>query len=220
MITVKLAPAVFLARFPTPYTLAATFLRFQERYESRRFRGRVFTLEQFMDWYAATFGNFTYYQDWSGFNVPSTALLPFYAGRFDPLMEKERRFLARFARERPPFYVIGVASDATAADLRHELAHALFFIEPAYRRAVRAAMRGHDTSALARAIVDAGYHPRVVTDEVHAYLIAGARALNPAAARRLAPLARELRRIFRRHAAGPLAVLARRRAGTRKWRAR
>jgi hypothetical protein len=28
---------------------------------------RFFSLEQYMDWYAARCGNFTYYQDWSGF---------------------------------------------------------------------------------------------------------------------------------------------------------
>ena len=115
MTTVTLARAIFLVRFRTQHELAATFLRFQEHYESRRFRGRVFTLEQFMDWYAATFGAFTYYQDWSGFNVPSIALAPFYAGRFDPLLEKERRFLAHFAGERAPFYVIGVADGSNSA---------------------------------------------------------------------------------------------------------
>jgi hypothetical protein len=59
-----------------------------------------------MDWYAERYGNFTYYQDWAGFNVPSTALQPFYEGRFDPLSEKEKALLRLFNGLRERFYVI------------------------------------------------------------------------------------------------------------------
>ena len=74
----EIAPGVFLLRYQSQYELATTFLRFQEHYESRRFRNRVFSLEDFMDWYASRFGGFTYYQDWAGFNLPSTAFTAFY----------------------------------------------------------------------------------------------------------------------------------------------
>src|SRR6185503_8648159 len=107
----KIADGVFLVRFDTQYGLASTFLRIQEHYESSRFRNRVFSLEQFMDWYADQFGAFTYYEDWSGFNVPSTALEPFYAGEFDPLLRKEQELLRLFEKERRPFYVIGLSDD-------------------------------------------------------------------------------------------------------------
>jgi hypothetical protein len=157
----------------------------------------VFTLEQYMDWYAARFGAFTYFEDWGGFNVPSTALEPFYQGWFDPLLQKESRLLRRFRHVRRPFYVIGIAADA---DLRHELAHALFFTEPAYQAEVLAAMRGYDTGALERTLASMGYHQQVLTDEVHAYLIAPAGALGRGA-KRLAPLQKNLRAIFRRYAA-------------------
>src|SRR4249920_176504 len=109
MITTRIARGIFLVRFDSQYELASTFLRIQEHYESSRFRGRVFTLEQYMDWYAARFGAFTYFEDWSGFNVPSTAFEPFYRGRFDPLLRKEARLLRRFRRfrhRRTPYYVI------------------------------------------------------------------------------------------------------------------
>lgn len=89
----RIAKDIYLLRFKTQYELAATFLRVQEHYESPRFHGRIFSLEQFMDWYAKRYGNFTYYEDWAGFNVPSTALQPFYEGKFDPLSEKEKEFL-------------------------------------------------------------------------------------------------------------------------------
>lgn len=192
----RIAEDIFLVRFDTQYALASTFLRIQEHYESSRFRNRVFSLEQFMDWYADRYGAFTYYQDWSGFNVPSTALEPFYGGRFDPLLRKEERLLRLFEGQRPPFYIIGLASNA---DLKHELAHALFFTRPAYRKAVRAAMREYDTSALKRRLAKMGYHRSVLADEAHAYLIAppDSDGWSPKA---LAGLRRELRAIYRQYA--------------------
>ena len=195
MTKVQIADGIFLVRFPTQYELASTFLRVQEHYESSRFRNRVFTLEAYMDWYAAAFGAFTYFEDWSGFNVPSLALEPFANGRFDPLLKKEQRFLRRFRHDRRPFYVIGVASDR---DLKHELAHALFFTRPDYKRAVLAAMRDYDTSALERKLARMGYHKHVLRDEVHAYLVAPSGALGPGKA--LAPLRRALQAIYRQHA--------------------
>lgn len=195
MTKTKLAQGIFLVRFPSQYELAASFLRIQEHYESSRFRGRVFTLEEYMDWYAARFGAFTYLEDWSGFNVPSTAFEPFFAGRFDPLLRKEARLLGRFRRERAPYYVIGISSDV---DFRHELAHALFFTRLDYRQAVLAAMREYDLTPLTTRLAAMGYHRRVLTDEAHAYLIAPAGRVD--GGKRLAPLARALKSIFRRHA--------------------
>jgi hypothetical protein len=191
----RVADRVFLVRFDTQYALASTFLRFQEHYESPRFRNRVFSLEQFMDWYAARHGAFTYYQDWAGFNVPSSTFDAFRAGRFNPLLEKERRLLKMFEGEREPFYVIGTSSDA---ELKHELAHGFYFTRPAYRREVRAAIRGHDTSALERRLRAMGYHRAVVADEVQAYLVSGTRDVPT---RALAPLRRQVQAIYRRHAA-------------------
>jgi hypothetical protein len=193
MLKRKLTDGIFLVRFDTQYALASTFLRIQEHYESQRFRNRVFSLEEFMDWYAGRFGAFTYYQDWSGFNVPSAALAPFYEGRFDPLLRKEQRLLRLLEHERGPFYVIGIAADI---DLEHELAHALYFVRPEYRNAVRAAMRQYDTSALKRRLANMGYHRSVLTDEAHAYLVAA----GTLAAQGLSPLRRELRALYRQHA--------------------
>src|SRR6266436_1245101 len=141
----KVGKGIYLLRFKTQYQLTATFLRVQEHYESPRFHGRIFSLEQYMDWYAERYGNFTYYQDWSGFNVPSTAFQPFYEGKFDPLNEKETQLLGLFKDLRERFYVIGVYDSGAKDSLTHELAHALFFIDDRYREAVREAMRAYDT---------------------------------------------------------------------------
>jgi hypothetical protein len=194
----QIADSIHLVRFDSQYALASTFLRFQEHYESIRFRGRVFSLEDYMDWYAKRFGAFTYYEDWTGFNVPSTALAAFYSGRFDPLLRKERQLLRLFTKVRTPFYVIGLHTDR---DLRHEIAHALFFMRPGYRREVRAAMRSYDTSAVRRRLTSLGYHRRVLDDEVHAYVLAGGNDVGESA-RALLPLRRALRSIYAAHTEG------------------
>jgi len=194
----KVAKGIYLLRFRTQYELAATFLRVQEHYESPKFHGRIFTLEQYMDWYAADRGNFTYYQDWSGFNVPSTAFEAFYAGKFDPLSEKEKQLLALFRGLRERFYVIGIYESGS---LTHELAHALYFTDDAYREAVQAAMRGYDTSAFAKQIADAGYAKHVVPDEMQAYMVAPSSGLGRGL-ERLQPLRKALRKLYRRHSKG------------------
>lgn len=194
----RVAKGIYLLRFESQYELAATFLRVQEHYESPRFHGRIFTLEQYMDWYAARHGNFTYYQDWSGFNVPSTALQPFYDGKFDPLSRKEQRLLGLFRNLRERFYVIAIHDGGKRGTLTHELAHALFFTDAAYRRAVRKAMGEYDISGLERQIADAGYARHVIADEVQAYLVAPSGSLG-AASRALQPLRRKLRALFRQH---------------------
>ena len=80
------------------------------------------------------FGNFTYYQDWAGFNVPSTAFQQFYEGKFNPL-EKEKQLLRLFKDVRERFYVIGIYDSGAKDSLTHELAHALFFVDDSYRKA-------------------------------------------------------------------------------------
>jgi hypothetical protein len=194
----QIGDGIHLVRFDSQYALASTFLRFQEHYESSRFRGRVFSLEDYMDWYAERFGAFTYYEDWTGFNVPSTALAPFYSGRFDPLLRKERQLLRLFKNVRAPFYVIGLYKDD---DLTHEIAHGLFFMRPGYRREVRAALRAYDTSAISRRLASLGYHRRVLEDEVHAYVLAGVNVVGESA-RALLPLRRALRSIYAAHTQG------------------
>ena len=159
---------IFLARFDTQYALASTFLRIQEHYESSRFSNRVFSLEQFMDWYADRFGALRT----SRTGAASTCRRPrsnLSTPEVRPSAGERAAVPAAVREERRPFYVIGLSDDD---DLKHELAHALFFTRPAYRKSVRAAMREHDTSALEKRLASMGYHRSVLADEVNAYLVA------------------------------------------------
>jgi hypothetical protein len=138
----EVAPKVYLLTFDTQKDVTSTFLRFQEHYESPEFAGKVFTLDEYKEWYVKNSpngiktGEFTYYSDWSGFNIPSTILQPFYEGKFHPLSEAEQRILDLFRDKEHPFYIIGVHKESKSFEklLRHETAHGLFFTNPEYKK--------------------------------------------------------------------------------------
>lgn len=168
-----IAGRIFCIRLPTNHLLASTFLRFQEHYESAEFRGRVFTWEEFMDWYAHEYGEFTYLSDWCGFNLPDTAFDAFRRGDFDPLTRKERLLLDAVADCERPFYVIGVVSGESDV-LVHEFAHALFYLDETYRGQVRDTLSRYDLSAASRHLLKTeGYGANVLDDELNAYLLTG-----------------------------------------------
>ena len=121
----------------------------------------------------------------------------FYEGKFDPLSEKEKEFLRLFKDLRERFYMIGIYDSGAKDSMTHELAHALFFVDDCYRKAVRKAMRGYDTTKLARQIADADYARHVIPDEIQAYIIAPSGKLGALPA--LTPLRQELRALFRKH---------------------
>jgi len=169
----EVAPNVFHLNFPTQYLVTSTFLRFQEHYESPKYRGKVFTLEEFMDWYAkeqGKNGEFTYFTDWAGFNIPSRVLQKFYAGEFNPLTVKEKQLLAMFAGRKEPFYLIGTYGEDDAETLRHEIAHGLFATNPEYRREVLAVLKPLKLKPVFGMLRDLGYHWRSWIDEAHAYI--------------------------------------------------
>ncbi|MEK6853175.1 MAG: ABC transporter ATP-binding protein [Nanoarchaeota archaeon] len=179
----EIISGVYHLNFPTQQVLASTFLRFQEHYESPQFRDKIFSLDEFRKWYIANSengkktGKFTYYEDWTGFNIPSYVLAPFYQGLFDPLSEPEKSFLKIFAdKKEAKFYVIGTFGDCRAAEsaLEHEIAHGLFYIDEGYKLKVLrilAAVKPEDKARIRTHFMDGGgYDEKVIEDEMHAHL--------------------------------------------------
>lgn len=163
-----------------------SFLRMQEYYESPRFRGQVFGLEEFMDWYSPNYGDgaFTYPKDWTGFNVPADAVRAL-RDRFSDHSRKEAALLAGLeaagvlADER--FYLIGTSRDNDAdtderADdtvLAHEIRHGLFYCSDAYREEVTAVIQRHDLQRWRKKLAAMGYDEAVFVDETQAYVLTG-----------------------------------------------
>ncbi|MCK4539751.1 ABC transporter ATP-binding protein [Candidatus Parcubacteria bacterium] len=176
----KLTNKIHLLTFETQQDITSTFLRFQEHYESPNFRGKIFSFDEFKQWYIKTSpngkisGKFTYYSDWNGFNIPSHVLKPFYDGKFNPLSEQESKLLDIFKDEVGAFYIIGVHSGTKKIDqlLNHEIAHGLFYTSDNYKADVLRILSQFDVSAIKEELRSkAGYHEKVLNDEVHAYSI-------------------------------------------------
>jgi hypothetical protein len=164
---------MYLVTFPGQHQMASTFLRFSEHNESPKFRGSVFTHEEFLAWYASVQPATSYVDYWDGFNVPARALEPFRAGRFDPLTEDERKLLDLLADVPPESYVIG-AIEGDRETIIHEVVHGLFALDAAYRAEALAALETIDLTALKACLQSKdGYHEDVLDDEVIAHALTG-----------------------------------------------
>lgn len=170
---IKIGEGIFILIFKTQKDLTSTFLRFQEHYESPKFRGQVFTIDEYKKWYKKVRGRFSYYTDWNGFNIPSKVLNPFYDGKFNPLSVKEKKLLNLFKDEKGKFYIIGVhLNDGEVYALCHELAHALFYINKKYRGEMLALEKKYKFDKIAESFVKTGgYHKSVFEDEFQAYAV-------------------------------------------------
>ena len=162
---------VFQLEFDNQLELASTFLRFEEFYESPKFKGKIFTLKEFKEWYTKEKGAFTYYEDWPAFNIPSSVLKPFIEGKFDPLSKAEKELISLFKNTTGIFYIIGVVAGADSF-CNHELAHALFFTQPDYKKQVLIVLIKYDTSAIKQELRGmSGYCEEVLDDELNAWIL-------------------------------------------------
>lgn len=175
----KIGENIYFLNFETRRDVTSTLLRFQECIDTHDFRGKIFTLTEYKKWYIAHRGKgkFTYYEDWGGFNFPDSVLKPFYAGKFDPLSAKEKKVLETFRNVRGKFYVIATFKRKGLGTLKHEVGHALYYVNKKYRGEVDAVLSKIKVPEMERRILLKGYAPEVLKDEVHAYLISSVREL-------------------------------------------
>lgn len=176
MIIIKkeLSKNIFVLEFESQLDITSTFLRFQEYYESPKFSGKIFTLNEYKKWYIKEKGSFTYYTDWSGFNIPSYVLKPFFEGKFNPLSKKEKQLLNLFKDIKNKYYIIGIHKGMNKKKikylLRHEIAHAMFYTDSNYRLEVLHILKKYDVSKIKDKLSSMGGYARsVLDDEVHAY---------------------------------------------------
>jgi len=151
--------------------LGNTFIRFQEYYESpnKDFKNKIFTVGQVRSWYSTKYGANTYHQDWTGFNFPSSVLVPFRQGLFDPLTTEENNLLDLLRYRYDNFYVIGAQNQSV---LRHELAHALYSYSIKYKISIDQLCHKHkkELKKATEYILDKGYDKSVINDELQAYI--------------------------------------------------
>jgi hypothetical protein len=197
----EIVPNVYLVKFPDQYLITSTLLRFQEHYESPKFHGKIFNLEEFQDWYAKKHSNeFTYYTDWVGFNFPSHVLGAFDSGAFNPLSQKEQQFLKLFQplwlNRSSYFYIIATFDDDLDV-FKHELAHAFYYLAKDYKARADAIMKKYDTSVVRDLLLKSGYAKHVIKDEIQAYGVASeGTKIGDAYSKHLKPMQKELKELF------------------------
>lgn len=185
----RIYPHIYYLRFDSAYQLAMHFLRAQEYYESPKFRGKLFTIVDYMEWYSGVYGKgtFTYPKDWSGFNVPSWVLHQVYAGKipdpnkYDDFMESIIKKIVGVEGV-SNFYLIGTSAEGHRGDkdetsvLSHEIAHGLYYTNKEYNDSVQELLNKMDRvsySAARKVLADMGYDETTQVDEVHAYASTG-----------------------------------------------
>lgn len=151
--------------------LGETFVRFQEYYESpsKKYRNKIFTLGDIKNYYSLQYGADLYSELWIGFNFPSSVLIPFKQGLFDPLTSQEKELLGLLKYRNDRFYIIGAQNNST---LRHELSHAMYGYNEKYKQEIDNFIKKNqkDFSKVARNILKKGYDKSVLNDELQAYI--------------------------------------------------
>ena len=184
-----ISPHIYVLTFDTQYDVCMSFVRMQEFYESPKFRGKYFTLEEFIDYWAINWGGgyFDYLSRWHGFNLPSNVIEAwkdiFWLGDNGSFREKEKAILNSIHKalkkekmEDSKYYVIGVHKESSLVSrqeiIEHELAHALYYLYPEYKRAAKKMLKEVPKKTFRKAkkaLLDLGYGANVLEDEMQAY---------------------------------------------------
>jgi hypothetical protein len=172
----EVIPNIFAVIVKDKYDRAMLFCRAQEYYESpsRKFRGKQFSVWDYMKWYHIQNGRgFSYGADWSGFNIPIEVLKECYRKLnkietpYDKVMDKIVNGLNTNMG-----YVIG-CGDTKGDTFKHEICHALYHTNKNYKKQMDNLTKGlpkkyYDT--FKKNIIEMGYATKVVDDEIQAYL--------------------------------------------------
>jgi hypothetical protein len=178
----EVKPNVFAVIVKEKYDRAMLFCRVQEFYESpnTKFRGKDFSIWDYMKWYASNHTGFSYAGDWSGFNIPFDVLEKCYRNMqkfetpYDEIMYKIY-WQIQTMKGSGKAYVIG-AGDTNGWTFQHEVCHGLWYTNPQYKKAAKIVLDAIDPNhyvIFRKNLLDMGYTDKVIDDEIQAYLCFG-----------------------------------------------
>jgi hypothetical protein len=184
----KEANGVYSLTYETQYDLCMSFVRVQEYYESPEFKDKVFSLEEFIDYWSNEFGNgcFDYPVKWAGFNIPGKVLANWYELNSNTIRDKEKVLIdkvnARIKKDKlkmEEIYLIGVYNQSQNKKLviNHELAHALYSLDKDYKLKCEKIFEKIESDDMGKLCIesikeelhDMGYGENVFMDEIQAY---------------------------------------------------
>jgi len=178
----EVKPNVFAVMIPNQYDRAMTFCRVQEYYESpnTKFRGKDFSMWDYMKWYSTNHIGFSYAGDWSGFNIPFDVLEKCYRNMqkfetpYDEIMYKIY-WQIQTMKGNGKAYVIG-ADDIKGWTFEHEVCHGLWYTNTEYKKLSKSVLdiiEPNDYVIFRKNLLDMGYTDKVIDDEIQAYLCFG-----------------------------------------------
>ena len=156
------------------------FLRYQEYYESPKFKDKTFTIKQYINWYKKQKGlhYFSYSNDWEGFNLTSQSI----EQCFDKINDHnvyDSIFYLIFnlikKQEKDHFYIIG-SDNLNSVVFKHELSHSLFSLNASYQKDMLNLIQKMDAKKqtnMRNWLINKGYHESVILDEIQAYMATG-----------------------------------------------
>ena len=183
----ELRPKVFCVTVKNQFDLSLLFWRYQEYYEcgSKKFKGKQFTLLEYMKWYCKKHGDgsFSYPDDYIGFNVPSYVIRDVLWGHvdnnpdyneYDDVMQKiDDELLERTKNEE--YYLIGVTGKDKKV-VAHEVSHGLYFTNESFRTEMNGVLRTipeKKYKKFKKVLKGLGYAKSVHDDEIIAYCSTG-----------------------------------------------
>lgn len=174
----EVKPDIYAVLVKDKYDRAMLFCRAQEYYESpsSKFRGKVFSIWDYMKWYHEKYGHgFSYGADWSGFNIPLKVINECYSklNKFETPYDKimwdinEKIYLTSSNG-----YVIGCG--ITKGDtFKHEVCHGLYYTNKDYKKQMDVLTKGLSKKyydVFKKNLMNLGYATKVIDDEIQAYL--------------------------------------------------
>lgn len=176
----EITPQIIHIEMSNQSVLCRTFMRFEEYYESpySNIKGQIFSREEFRKTYMEKRGasEFTYCKDWLGFNVPDYVFVPFLDGKFDPLLQCERKLLecvVKFSLRKDRYYVIGSVK-GSARVLCHEISHGLWYTNKSYKKTQLRLLEGlsqRTRRSINQILLGLGYCEEVYDDEAVAFIL-------------------------------------------------
>jgi len=166
----------------TQKELTTAFVRVSEFYESPygEIHGKYFDLKEYKKLYAKDHeGRFTYYSDWTGFNIPSSSFKKFCELFSDSFTKKEQYVFNEVEKiigdvfTRKKYYLIGTyKGPSQRSTFEHEIAHSLYSLKRNYKKVCDETYKKIPEKTIEKivlALKGLGYDEESLRDEIQAY---------------------------------------------------
>jgi hypothetical protein len=144
-----------LLKYKTVPDVARSFFRVTEYYDGKHYGGssRSVSLVDFLDNWMDRAGNVDYFKFWDGFNIPDRAFRSWKksAGALSGAEQVMVDAVNRAAKGLGKYCVIGVGGNDSAT-LRHEMFHARYYLDSAFKSQADALIRAHKNDPAFKAI--------------------------------------------------------------------